>query len=200
MSLKDINKRRASLLNAVFQPGSSTADSFHFDFEEKELAAIGYAVVHWSFLENAVLEATAAIADAVGRALPEAAKSDAFRPRLRAFLEMIELIKDEEARKYYVDLHARITNANNKRQHLVHGIWSFDLADPNFLIVEKQGNTPGQPKLFNTQAIIDFAIEVSKISMALLDPGGISWEELARMKEKGPFISRRGLRMLTASD
>ena len=69
-----------------------------------------------------------------------------------------------------------------------------------FLIVDKPGTTPGQPKLFNTKAIVGFAIDVSKISVALLYPGGLSLEELAKMRESGPFIGRRGLRMLTGRD
>jgi hypothetical protein len=44
------------------------------------------------------------------------------------------------------------------------------------------------------------SIKVSKISMALLYPGGLTYEELAKMREEGPYISRRGLRMLTGRD
>ena len=114
---------------------------------------------------------------------------------------MIALIPDAEGKKYYTALHARITNANSERQRLVHGIWSFDLADPHFLIVEKPGTATGAPKLLNTKGIIDFAISVSKISMALHHPGGLTWEELAKMKEEeGSYISRSALKMMTGKD
>ena len=52
MTLKHINRRRTSLLRAVFQPGANTADRFDFEFDGKELAALGYAVVSWAFLEE----------------------------------------------------------------------------------------------------------------------------------------------------
>ena len=59
---------------------------------------------------------------------------------------------------------------------------------------------PGQPKLFDAQAIIDFAIDVSRISVALLYPGGISREDIAKQRESGPFVSRGAIRMLAGGD
>jgi hypothetical protein len=48
--------------------------------------------------------------------------------------------------------------------------------------------------------LAEHCLEGDVAAMALLYPGGISWEELAKMKESGPLIGRRGLRMLTGRD
>ena len=64
MAIKDliISQRRADLLRAVFEPGKENADRFGFSLDMKELAALGYAVAHWSLLEEATLQATLGIA------------------------------------------------------------------------------------------------------------------------------------------
>ena len=62
MAIEDLSQRRADLLRAVIEPGKENADRFEFSLDMKELAALGYAVAHWSFLEEAILQATLGIA------------------------------------------------------------------------------------------------------------------------------------------
>jgi hypothetical protein len=63
MAIKDliISQRRADLLRAVFEPGKENADRFGFSLDMKELAALRYAIAHWSFLEEAILQTTLGI-------------------------------------------------------------------------------------------------------------------------------------------
>ena len=62
MAIEDLSQRRADLLRAAIEPGKENADRFEFSLDMKELAALGYAVAHWSFLEEAILQATLGIA------------------------------------------------------------------------------------------------------------------------------------------
>jgi hypothetical protein len=82
MAIEDLNKRHASLLQVVFLPGQENAQRFELSLDQKELAAFGYALVHWSFLENAVQEATIGIAEELQVPVPPDAHQE-YQARLR---------------------------------------------------------------------------------------------------------------------
>jgi len=97
-------------------------------------------------------------------------------------------------------IHDRITNENGVRQKLVHGIWSYDMADADFLILDKPSAGGSTQQLLNSDRIVEFAHRVSRISMNLLYPTGLATELVAEMRADGPVFSRNGLRMMMGKD
>lgn len=190
MALLDLNERRGSLVNAVFLPGKETVDRYEIVLDCKEFAAIGHAVVHWSFLENALLQATLGIAEEFDLAVPADAKQDSFRRRLAAYRLLVEKIPNERAREYHLKLVQRLGNANGQRQILVHGIWDYDQANPEFLIVEKPA-AGSKPRLIDVDKVVAFIHEVGRLALDILYPNSMSIEHLA---DRGPFFSREFLR------
>jgi hypothetical protein len=195
MDEETFKRRRASLLQALFPPGKAHAERYEFDLDQQELAALGYAVAHWAFMEEALLQATVGIAADLGISEPSGARQDAFRARLRAFSTVAEQIPDEPTRTRFVSLVGRISNENGLRQKLVHGLWSFDMADPDCLLVEKPDGHGGKCLAVNTDRIIAFAQSVSEISMKLLHPNGLAIDDIAAEREgSSGYLSRSFLR------
>jgi hypothetical protein len=92
----------------------------------------------------------------------------------------------------------RIAAENSFRQKLVHGTWSYDVADP--LIVEKPSAGGSTQRLLNGDRIVEFAHRVDQPSMKLVYPNGLSAELVAEMRASGPAFSRNGFRMLMGKD
>ena len=99
----------------------------------KECAALGHAVAHWSFLEEKILQATLGIAAEFRPTDPPDARQHAFR----TYSVVVEQIPSGAAQTYYMAIRDRIAAENSFGQKLVHGIRSYDVADPDFLIVKK---------------------------------------------------------------
>jgi hypothetical protein len=197
MDEETFNRRCASLLQVVFPPGKPHAERYEFDLDGQELAALGYAIAHWAFMEEALLQATVGIAADLGISEPSGARQDAFRARLRAFSTAAEQIPDEPIRTWFMSLVGRISNENGLRQRLVHGLWSFDMADPDCLLVEKPDEHGGKRLAVNTERIIAFAQRVSEISMKLLNPNGLTIQDIAAEREgSSGYFSRSFLRMI----
>lgn len=152
MAISDLNQRRLGLLHAVQLPSQEQVDRYEILLDCKEFAAIGMAVVHWSLLENAILQATLGIAEELELGVPDDVHQDSFRRRLAAYRKLVEQIPCDNAREYHRTLVQRISNANGQRQTLVHGVWDYDSADPDFLIVEKPV-TAGKPSIMTLPAV-----------------------------------------------
>jgi hypothetical protein len=200
MDRAEFTRRRASLIQAVFSPGKPAAERYEFDLDVQELAALGYAVAHWAFMEEALLQATIGIAGELGIAEPPDARQDPFRRRLAAFRSVAEKIPDDAPRALFLSLVSRISNENGLRQKLVHGLWSFDKIDPDFLIVEKPGKTGGERQLLDTVGITAFAHRVSEISMKLKNPNGLTWEDIAAEREESEGSFSRSFLRRTKPD
>ncbi len=196
MTLEDINNRRMGLLQAVFAVGSSKAERFEFELDEKELCAVGYAIVHWSFLEHALLQATEGIAAELGIEVSADARQDSFRRRLVGFKSVVAQVKDERARKHLDLVADKIATENGFRQKITHGIWAYDAADPDVLHVEISRAGKGPNALLNVDKIVAFAQRVSGLAVDLLHPCGLTKEEIVSQRDGGFYISRAGLRML----
>lgn len=85
MTIEEINERRESLVRFVFPTDASARKRFELDLDEKEFSVVGYALIHWSFMEHALLHATVGLAKAIGVPVPKNAKQDSLRRRLRRF-------------------------------------------------------------------------------------------------------------------
>lgn len=190
MSISDLNHRRLSLVHAVQLPSQEQVDRFEIVLDCKEFAAVGMAVVHWSLLENAILQATLGIAEEIKLAVPDDARQDSFRRRLAAYRALVERIPSDVARDYQRKIVQRIANANGQRQTLVHGVWDYDGADPDFLIVEKPASG-SKPTIIDVGKVVAFAHEVGRLALNVLYPNGVMLEDIA---DEGPHFSRGFLR------
>jgi hypothetical protein len=137
VSIDEVNRRRQSLLRVAFSlDPKKTPSRIDFELDEKEYAVIGYAMVHWSFLEHALLQCSLGLAEALGVALSDDARQDSLRRRLGAFRSLIANITEATVHKKFQRLAAEIAKENGFRQKLAHGIWHYDVADPDILHVE----------------------------------------------------------------
>ena len=198
MSIDEVNKRRQSLLRIAFSlDPKKTPSRIDFELDEKEYAVIGFAMVHWSFLEHALLQCSLGLAEALGVPLPDDARQDSLRRRLGAFRSLIANITDAAVLNDFERLASDIANENGFRQKLAHGIWHYDSADPDILHVEVSRHDGTRPSEFlNKDRIVDFALRVSVISFKLLYPGGYTLEDHAA-DFTGSSYSRAFVRMMT---
>jgi hypothetical protein len=197
LSIDEINERRSSLLRIAFSLNPKKPSRIDFELDEKEFAVIGYAMVHWSFLEHALLQCTLGLAEALAVAVPPDARQDSLRRRLAALRELIAQIPDKDVRKAFEELDSNIAKENGFRQKLAHGIWHYDSADPDILHVEVSRHDGAGPSEFlNKDRIVDFAHRVSVISFKLLHPGGYTIDDHAA-EFTGSSYSRSFVRMMT---
>ena len=149
----------------------------------------------WALAQPLVgrLQATTGIADALGVRVPDDAQKIGFKLRLAAYRSLVEQLPDPAAREYHGKLIQRISNANGQRQTLVHGVWDYDAADPDFLIVENAG-TGAKPRIVDVDKVVGFIHEVGRLALNILYPNGIGLEHLA---DRGPYMSRDFLRAIT---
>jgi hypothetical protein len=172
--------KRLSLLRFGFSTDPTKPSIVDFEMDEKEFGVIGYALVHWSFMEHALQKSTIGLAEALGVKCPTDAKQDSFRRRLNAFRGLVELIDGEQNKKPLHSLAARISKENGFRQKLAHGIWHYDAADPDILHVEvSRHDDDGPTEYFNRTRIFEFAWRVGAISFELLHPGGYTIQDHA---------------------
>ena len=97
-------------------------------------------------------------------------------------------------------IHDRIANENDVPQKLVHGIRSYDVADPDFLVVDKASAGGSTQQLLKSDRIVEFAYRVSRVSLNLLYRTGLTTELLPEMRADGAVFSRNGLRVMMGED
>jgi hypothetical protein len=200
MSIDDLNKRRRSLLRFGFSMDPNQPSVVDFELDQKEFGVLGFAMVHWSFMEHALLQTTIALADAIGVEVSTDVRQDSFRRRLDAFRKVTAQIDGAENRRQFAHLASRIAKENGFRQKLAHGIWHYDAADPDILHVEvSRHGADGPTEFLNTKRIFEFARRVGAISFELLHPGGYTMDDYAA-DHTGVSFSRSFIRMMTGKE
>jgi hypothetical protein len=104
--------RRLSLLRFGFSSDPTKPSIVDFEMDEKEFGVIGYALVHWSFMEHALQKSTIGLASALNLKPPADATQDSFRRRLNAFRGLVELIDGDENKNPLRALAAKISKEN----------------------------------------------------------------------------------------
>jgi hypothetical protein len=151
--------------------GSNDLPSHEFDLGQREYAAIGYAVVHWAFLEEALFERTELFARRAKVKTPADAHDLSFNRRLGALRILIgTVVKDTRQRTWWNTLISKIGRENGVRQKIVHGLWSYDAKKPDRLFSRPRRSLGKWMTPFSDKKLLEFGGRVGELSFALLYP------------------------------
>ena len=100
------------------------------DLEEKELAAIGYVVTQWAYLEHAILAHTIELCSATDAPPPKDATSLSFERRQGVWRDTIQKFAPVAKKKQFLALHSKAANLQQKRQKLLMGFGPGTLVIP----------------------------------------------------------------------
>jgi len=96
-----------------------------------EVAAIGVITIQWAYLEHMLLLNTADLVAKGKIPMPHDATSLSFKRRLKAWSETIKaVIKDSWQRNYMLGLATKISNVQNDRHKITHGLWQWYPSKP----------------------------------------------------------------------
>jgi hypothetical protein len=193
---------QGSLLMIFLSFDPKTPNRFEFDMGEREMAAIGYATVHWAFMEEVLYTRTALLARRAKVQIPAAANDLSFSRRIRAFRLLVRAtIKDQAVKERWNNLIARIAKENGIRQKIVHGLWSYDARKPHRLFSRPRRSLGTWATSFSAETLYEFGARVGSISYELLYPKG-SKGARERIAARGfsPITRSMQLRMLGQAD
>ena len=101
------------------------------EFTRFEVAAIGIMTIQWAYLEHMLLIATAELVDKANVAMPSEAMSISFERRVNAFRTLIkDTVTDSWKRTQLLSLATKITNIQNDRHRVTHGLWEWYPSNP----------------------------------------------------------------------
>jgi hypothetical protein len=104
------------------------------EFTRLEIAAIGVMTIQWSYLEHMLLLATAELVDKAKIQMPAEATSISFERRLEAFREVVKQTQPVGwKRTQLLSLATRISNIQNDRHMVTHGLWDWYPSRPTKL-------------------------------------------------------------------
>jgi hypothetical protein len=162
----------ASLLR-IHYPASQGNGFVRYDFDlgEREYAAIGYAIVHWAFLEEAIFKRTVLFARRAKVRTPREAHDLSFAQRIRALrILMNAVVKDPKRRKWWNALISRVGKENGLRQKIVHGLWSYNARHPERLFSSPRPSLGRWMTQLSAETLSGFGERVGGLSFALLHP------------------------------
>jgi hypothetical protein len=188
--------RRGSLVGILFPVGGKSKPCMHFDLSKDELGLIGFATVHWAYLEHRLLMATIEIADELKLVVPKNATQNGFNKRLAAFREIVGGIPEEKERDRFLKIASQVSKENGFRQKLIHGIWSYDRTNPEVLHVEVSRSNNPPKAFFRADVIRRFCVRVGELSFQLTYPEGYTSERLAMDRDDQAYFSRSFLQSI----
>jgi hypothetical protein len=166
------------------------------DLLPEELVAIGLVTMQWAHLEHLILLRSKEMADGVSVTLPKDAESLSFAVRLRAWLFLVrETIKDQAKQKKLLSIHGKITQLENKRHKITHGLWSFEMADPLKLTALSTRSPHIFHEPFDVESLHKLAEEISEVNFSLHFPDGPD-----SLEPPSSYVSRSYLLMLSEKD
>lgn len=131
---------RQDIYGTLYAPagkrGRRPSQIYPGEFSRYEIAAIGAITVSWAYLEHVLLLRTAELCERAKLDLPPDALSLSFERRLGALRGLARTaVQDDWEREKLVTLLNRISNVQNDRHKITHGLWQWDLARPEKLTV-----------------------------------------------------------------
>lgn len=165
--------REGSLLGVTISSRHS-ARRLYCQLSEREFAAVGFVMVHWALVEDALHMRTAAIAKSNRVVLDADATSDNFSRRLRAMRKLVTQSKQGPAAKErWLRTLDRLSTCNGQRQRLAHGLWSFNAKFPDRLWSSPPSRRPARLEPFDEKKMLDLGNELASIAYALRFPSGV---------------------------
>ena len=144
-----------------------------FQLTEEEFAAIGRVTTQWAVLEHCLYSDTVALAEAAKAPLPEDATNLSFKRRLRAWRLLGEEVLLEPYRQKHMRNSSRIANLEDDRHRITHGLWEWDLDNPEKLTAKSL--RPGREfeKPFDLAKIVELSKRIAEINCRFLFPEGL---------------------------
>ena len=146
-----------TILRPVGQNKDQYKPKYHFQLGEREYSAIGFATVHWAFLEEALYKRTVLFARRARVRVPEDAHDLSFSRRIGALRVLVRTaVKDPKRRKWWSLVISRIGNENGIRQKIVHGSWSYDPRRPDRLFSSPRPSIGRWMEPFSDEKLSEF--------------------------------------------
>ncbi|MDA9504343.1 hypothetical protein XI09_06185 [Bradyrhizobium sp. CCBAU 11386] len=163
------------------------------DLEEKELAAIGWVTAHWAILEHYLLYQSVKMAAARGVEPDADVFNLSFARRLKAWLTEVRLLPDGSRKTELEKLSGKIANCENRRHQTTHGLWAWEVSDPDKLKTFSDRPRVEFEVSIEFDGLIKLAKEIGEINFVLAYPNGI--EDFHKEKaESGGSFSRSFLK------
>jgi hypothetical protein len=145
--------------------------AYYFDLGEREYSSIGFATVHWAFLEEAMFRRTVYFAKRAKVRVPKEAHDLSFSRRIRALrLLMSTTVKNPKRKRWWNLIISAIAKENGIRQKIVHGLWSYNPRQPDRLYSSLRPSLGKWMTPFNVDSLSEFGERVGELSFALLHP------------------------------
>lgn len=166
---------------------------------DREGILIGRIIALWGALESEVFAQTLATFDVQDiKELPKAMNNLSFVRVLELWKARVADVAGGERAVVLQQQFARITHLHDSRNALIHGMWTWSMAEPEKISTTRVSKTQVITVHFPAGSLADFHEELGVINFKIRYPGGA--EDLARERaDEGGFISRRFLCMLTGN-
>lgn len=164
---------------------------------DKEAILIGRIIALWGALESEVFVQTLATFDVQDvEVLPNAMNNLSFVKVLELWKARVADVAEGERAVVLKQQFARITHLHDSRNALIHGMWTWSMAEPEKISTTRVSKKQVITVHFPAGSLADFHDELGVINFKIRYLGGV--EGLARERaDEGGFIGRRALCMLT---
>jgi hypothetical protein len=180
-----------------YSPDGQLLPSMSPDLDERELFAIGAVTANWSLLEHFILAQTAEMAQARKAEIPADAFNLSFGRRYAAWLaEVRQLANDDADKKRLESLAGKISNCENLRHKVTHGLWEWEISNPDKLRAFSTRPRVEFEMSTDFDALIKLARAIGEINFCMTYPGGKDQFDEARAKV-GASMSRSFIRAAT---
>jgi hypothetical protein len=171
------------------------------EFTRFEVAAIGVLTIHWAYLEHMLLIATAELVDKAKIAMPDEATSVSSERRIDAFRSVVKsCVKDDWTRNRFLGLANRISNIQNDRHKVTHGLWEWYPSKPRKLRVYSFRPPFTFSDNFDLPRLARICDRLGEINYELTYPPRKGLKKLVIAKEDMAYTSRQLLLEQTEDD
>lgn len=184
---------------SLVQDLKTNAVFFSPDFTDAELAAIGEITSQWAFLEHVIYAHCEKIAEAAGAELPSEVTSFSFTRRRRAWRIMIEELVLEPEKTRLLKLVSKVANAEQDRHKITHGIWEWDVEDPDKIKASCEREPFQFEKDFKVDALTTLAQRIGEVSASIMFPNGMT-DFYSMFADENGFVSYAGIPRSLARD
>lgn len=169
-----------------------------------EFAAIGYVTVSWAQLEHLLLQSTTELADKANVPIPADATATSFKKRIRALRKLAkEVITGPKTRQKFLNLLNKISDIQQGRHRITHGLWDWMPTDPDKLQASSFRPPYEFEEPFDHHKLVKLAEQIGEINFQLAYPKGKkqATDDLARsMVQRGGHVSRLWMQLATGKD
>jgi len=171
--------------------------SYLFDLElsDKEVFYVGKIVSQWGSIEHEIFNQCLLTFDQEEIKLPKAMNNLCFSDVLKLWIKRVVDVDNEERQTILLQQYEKIIELKDYRNALVHGMWNWDLSEPDVITTSRIRKKEIISTKFKPDDLVDFYTQLAKINFNIRFPGGVEELAEARMAQSG-YIDRRGFEML----